>query len=192
MTEEANILKLVILSEDSASAEQLVRDVQSEGAKAEGCVEIGAHRIHMEILAGEATNPESLSTILAGADAVLLAIRHVDVLSLEKVRAIYTHLSDHEAPQDVVIARADGEGDFKMSCPSCAQKLWVRDTDVDKRGRCPSCKKAFTVPSQVRELRNVMPLPEEISVKTVFQGNPSTVIGSVEGVLSRCSNGVSS
>ena len=71
-------------------------------------------------------------------------------ISLEKVKAIYTHLSAHEAPQNVLIARADGEGDFKMSCPSCAQKLWVRDSDVDKRGRCPSCKKAFTVSNVMR------------------------------------------
>ena len=72
-----------------------------------------------------------------------------------------------EKPTAVFLFRDADEIDFKMSCPACGQKLWVRDTDEGKRGRCPNCKTAFHLPSQPQHVKTELSLHGEIPVARV-------------------------
>jgi predicted RNA-binding Zn-ribbon protein involved in translation (DUF1610 family) len=107
--------------------------------------------------------------------ALALLVRHVDVLSLDRIREIYTLMFEELGkPFSVMILRNEGESDFKMSCPHCGQKIWVRDSDVNKRGRCPNCKKGFNLPSQIRHLRTNLQLSEDVPVMMVVKGNAAS------------------
>ena len=109
------------------------------------------------------------------AAALALLVRHVDVLSLDRIREIYTLMFEELGkPFSVMILRNEGESDFKMSCPHCGQKIWVRDSDVNKRGRCPNCKKGFNLPSQIRHLRTNLQLSEDVPVMMVVKGNAAS------------------
>ena len=109
------------------------------------------------------------------ASALALLVRHVDVLSLDRIREIYTLMFEELGkPFSVMILRNEGESDFKMSCPHCGQKIWVRDSDVNKRGRCPNCKKGFNLPSQIRHLRTNLQLSEDVPVMMVVKGNAAS------------------
>jgi len=104
--------------------------------------------------------------------AVAFIFRFSDVQTLEKVRGAIRKLPpDRVVPSVLVVHRsADKKDIFKMSCPHCCQKLWVRDSHEGKRGRCSNCKRAFAIHSQVELLREHLALPPEIEVSIVFEG----------------------
>ena len=83
----------------------------------------------------------------------------------------------------VILFREEGEIDFKMSCPACGQKLWVRDTDVGKRGRCPNCKKAFKLPSQAGHLKSQLMLPDAVPALTVVRGKAASCRGALASLI---------
>ncbi len=87
-------------------------------------------------------------------------------------------------PISLIILRDKDEMDFKISCPSCGQKLWLRDTDVGKRGRCPNCTKPFVIPSQEEHLRVQLRLPETISISKVVRKNQESFINAIATLLS--------
>jgi hypothetical protein len=70
--------------------------------------------------------------------------------------------------------RDKGEVDFKISCPSCGQKLWLRDTDIAKRGRCPNCTKPFVILSQGDHLKSQLILPDKVEAFKVTRSNPES------------------
>ena len=118
-------------------------------------------------------------------------IRFVDVLTLERVERLVNAIPPVlNKPMGFVLYREDGETDFKMSCPFCGQKLWVRDADVDKRGRCPNCKKGFTLPMQEDHLSSQLMLRDAIQVKKVFRGNPSSVGAPLKALLNLLKGGM--
>jgi predicted RNA-binding Zn-ribbon protein involved in translation (DUF1610 family) len=99
-------------------------------------------------------------------------VRFLDVLSLEKIKTLYRYLPiEEDVLVGIFILRDPGEIDFKISCPSCGQKLWLRDTDVGKRGRCPNCKKPFIILSQADHIRKQLLLPASQLILTVEKGN---------------------
>ena len=103
---------------------------------------------------------------------IAFLLRYVDTQSLERVRAAYQELSrDKRVPAAFMLFREREENDFKMSCPHCGQKLWIRDSDVDKRGRCPNCKRAFNIPAQPQLLRDHLEVPDSVEVTHIRAGD---------------------
>lgn len=90
----------------------------------------------------------------------------------------------------VLLFREEGEIDFKMSCPACGQKLWVRDTDEDRRGRCPNCKKAFRLPSQAQHVKAELSLPDAVPVTRVVRGNASSCRNALINLKSHLTGGI--
>ena len=132
--------------------------------------------IHFEIVAGDPEQDPTFKEHLAKADAIAIVVRFLDVLSLEKIKNIYRHLPDQIAiPVAIFMLRDKGEADFKISCPSCGQKLWLRDTDVSKRGRCPNCTKPFIILSQGDHLKSQLMLPDKVEVFKVTRSDPESV-----------------
>ncbi|MBU4366971.1 MAG: hypothetical protein KKF10_07515, partial [Verrucomicrobia bacterium] len=129
--EKANILILSIYRE---LAEEFMSSFTAE-PKTE--VAISDFLITFEIVAGDPSQDPTFAEHMAKTDAIAIVVRFLDVLSLEKIKNIYRHLPDQiSIPVAIFMLRDKGEADFKISCPSCGQKLWLRDTDIAKRGRC--------------------------------------------------------
>lgn len=136
---------------------------------------IANYLVNFEVVAGDPAQDSAFAEHLAKADALALVIRFLDVLSLEKIKNIYRALPEQLAvPMAIFLLRDKGEVDFKISCPSCGQKLWLRDMDVAKRGRCPNCTKPFVIPSQANYLKTQLMLPDNIAVFNVTRGNPES------------------
>lgn len=113
---------------------------------------------------------------LEEASAIAMVVEYVDAQTLGSIRGAMGRLPrDRNLPMAFLVNRPDGKQDFKMSCPSCGQKLWIRDSDVGKRGRCPNCKKAFDIPAQVDLLREQLLLPDSIEVRTVSPSDSGPV-----------------
>jgi len=131
--------------------------------------------VNFEIVAGDPAQDPAFKDHLAKVDAIAIVVRFLDVLSLEKIKNIYRHLPDQlTIPVAIFMLRDKGEADFKISCPSCGQKLWLRDSDVAKRGRCPNCTKPFIILSQGDHLKSQLMLPDKIEVFKVTRSNPES------------------
>ena len=144
---------------------------------AEPNVEVAIHDflVNFEIVAGDPSQDPAFKDHVAKIDAIAIVVRFLDVLSLEKIKNIYRHLPEQlTIPVAIFILRDKGEADFKISCPSCGQKLWLRDTDVAKRGRCPNCTKPFIILSQGDHLKTQLMLPDKVEVFKVTRGNPES------------------
>ena len=138
-------------------------------------VAIGDFLVTFEIVAGDPSQDSTFAEHLAKADAIAIVVRFLDVLSLEKIKNIYRHLPDQLAiPVGIFMLRDKGEADFKISCPSCGQKLWLRDTDIAKRGRCPNCTKPFVILSQGDHLKSQLILPDKVETFKVTRSNPES------------------
>lgn len=179
-----NVLVLTIHEE---LGEALLTDLcEGKSSGLAGETEVEGTNVKLRVLAGDPRlNPEWDASVEA-AEGLILLVRFLDVISVDKIRAIYRRLpSEKVVPLAVFILREEGEIDFKISCPACGQKLWVRDTDVNKRGRCPNCKKAFRLPSQSLHLKSQLMLPDSIPIFTVVRGNPSTSRGALANLVAR-------
>lgn len=178
---EAKVLVLCIHSE---IGETFLQSVCEGASGTSGDTVIENQRVHIEVLAGDPRLTPDWDEKVRRGDAVILLVRFLDVISLDKIRAIYRRLpSERTAPMAVVLFREEGEIDFKMSCPACGQKLWVRDTDVGKRGRCPNCKKAFKLPSQAGHLKAQLMLPDAVPTVTVVRGKPASCRVAIASLL---------
>jgi DNA-directed RNA polymerase subunit RPC12/RpoP len=129
--------------------------------------------LFLEAFAGENAHVGAIKESLKKADAAILLVRFTDSLSINQLREIYQALpTETFLPRAFMIFRQKGEVEFKMSCLHCGQKLWVRDADTDRAGRCPHCKKMFRLPSQQANVRSLLSLPPDVAVSYVSQGNP--------------------
>lgn len=182
---KVNILALSIyrdLAEDFALS--LMSDLNE-------AVELGDHQVKFSIFAGDPAQDPSFDECMRQANAVALIVRFLDVLSMDKIKSIYRHLPDEiNVPFAVFLLRDRGEVDFKISCPSCGQKLWLRDTDVGKRGRCPNCKKPFVISSQQDHLKTQLMLPDSVEVVQTTRGDHESVKTAVLGLLGSLSFGI--
>lgn len=141
-----------------------------------GEITLGDSRIVFTVVAGDPAQATPFNEHIAKADVIALLVRFLDVLSLDKIKAIYRHLPVEAAvPVAIFLLRDKGEIDFKISCPSCGQKLWLRDTDVGKCGRCPNCKKPFIILSQADHLKTQLMLPETVPILTVTKGDANSL-----------------
>lgn len=146
----------------------------------EGEIEIEGHRVHLRILAGDPRLTPGWDEAVRQAHGCALLVRFLDVVSLEKIRVIFRRLpAEKSIPLAILFFRQEGELDFKMSCPSCGQKLWVRDSDGGRRGRCPNCQKGFRLPSQASFLRSQLALPDSVATLTVISGRAASCRGAL-------------
>jgi len=152
---------------------------------------IGNHGVVMDVFVGDPAEDPSFAERVAKAHAITILVRFLDVLSLDKIRNIYHHLAQAGSiPKAVFYLRDKGELDFKISCPSCGQKLWLRDTDVGKRGRCPNCSKPFIILSQSDHLKTQLILPEGIPCLQVIRKDNDSIRTAVSKLLESKISGV--
>ena len=174
-----NVLVLCVYQEMGDTFVQAV----TEGKP--GPVTIGSHTANIEVLAGDPRVNPVWDEAIRKADALALIVRFMDVISFEKIKAIFRRIpKENSQPLAILLYREEGEIDFKMSCPACGQKLWVRDSDVGKRGRCPNCKKAFKLPSQAGHLKSRLMLPDAVPTITVVRGKPASCRGALASLMS--------
>ncbi len=179
-------VKVLVLCIYQEMGETFVQDVCEGAVEGKGQTEIDNGPVDLDILAGDPRLNPNWDESVKKADALVLLLRFLDVISLDKVKAIYRRLpSESLIPMAVFLFREEGEIDFKMSCPACGQKLWVRDTDIGKRGRCPNCKRAFKLPAQAGHLKTHLMLPDAVPVISVVRGNASSCRGAVSSLIGR-------
>ncbi len=153
--------------------------------------QIDEHLVAFNIFAGDPSQDPTFDTLLKDADAMVLIARFLDVLSLDKIKAIYRHLPDSlDIPFSICFLRDKDEADFKISCPSCGQKLWLRDTDINKRGRCPNCKKPFVIMSQPAHLKAQLMLPETVILTQVVRNEQETFQRALRRLLEPLAQGI--
>lgn len=153
-TNKVNVYVLTILEEMGEAF------VESTGGQD---LRIADRNVHFEVLAGDPRVNPSWQEHITQAGAIVLLVRFMDIISMDKMKAIHNSIPEElDLPISVILFREEGEADFKISCNSCGQKLWVRDQDGGKRGRCPNCKKSFDLPSQEDHLKAQLELPESV------------------------------
>lgn len=169
-------------------AEDFIGKVASENGNE---VTIGSHLVKFDTFAGDPGEGASLEERAAKADIIIVLVRFLDVLSLDKIKNIYFHLSQaNQAAKSVFYLREKGELDFKISCPSCGQKLWLRDTDVGKRGRCPNCSKPFVILSQADHLKTQLLLPESLPCFKVIRQDADSFRSAVGKLIESHTSGL--
>lgn len=176
---------ILVISLDLDMARMFVQSVCGPGATPAQTV-VGNETIFFETSDHPPLPMQVADAAPRRADGILLLVRMLDSLSIDRVKDIYRNLpSDKVTPLSIVICREMGEVEFKISCPACGQKLWVRDADVGRRGRCPQCKKAFVLPSQANHLKSQLLLPDAVHIVNVILSHGSSCRGVVAGVLER-------
>ena len=159
---ENKTINVLILSIYRELAEAFIKPLESEPKNE---LSLGDSRIVFDLIAGDPSQDPTFEEHIAKADAIAIIVRFMDVLSLDKIKMIYRHLPNElNVPIAIFLLRDKGEVDFKISCPSCGQQLWLRDTDIGKRGRCPNCKKPFIILSQGDHLKSQLILPESVPI----------------------------
>ncbi len=152
---------------------------------------LGNTRIVFDIIAGDPSQDPTFEEHVAKASAIAIVTRFLDVLSLDKIKMIYRHLPNEiSVPIALFLLRDKGEVDFKISCPSCGQKLWLRDIDIGKRGRCPNCKKPFIILSQADHLKAQLMLPESVPVMKLVRTDDESFRLAIAHLLDSLSVGI--
>jgi hypothetical protein len=160
--QEKQTTNTLILSIYRELAEAFIEPLQSAQ---ESALILGDHKVTFDIFSGDPSQDPTFEEHVAKANAIAIIVRFLDVLSLDKIKMIYRHLPNEiSVPIAIFLLRDKGEADFKISCPSCGQKLWLRDADIGKRGRCPNCKKPFVILSQADHLKSQLMLPESVPI----------------------------
>ena len=178
--------KILILSIHQEMGEQFLGDVADETKGGSAIVDYEGNALQVDVLAGDPRLNPVWDDSVRKADGMILIARFLDVISLDKIKAIYRRLpSDKMIPLTVLLAREEGEVDYKMSCPACGQKLWVRDSDIGKRGRCPTCKKPFKLPSQVDLIRSQLMLPDTVPVAQIAKNDQASCLAALQSLAGR-------
>lgn len=142
----------------------------------------------IEALLFDVVNSEALESRLSEADAVIIICGHVDATSLESIRKLHRRLpGDRSLPEAHALHREPGKKEFKLSCPTCGQKLWVGDAQEGRPGRCPGCKQTFLIPSQSRHLSASLQLDDAVPVRIHWRGDAASAIALVNELAVRLS-----
>lgn len=182
-----NSATILALSVHEEMGENFVKDICGAG----NSKKIGDFDVSFDVLAGDPRLNAAWDDTVKNANGVVILTRFLDVISLDKIKAIYRRLpGEGDLAMAILIIRENDESDFKMSCPVCGQKLWVRDNDAGKRGRCPNCKKAFTLPDQVSHLRAQLALPDSVDVLRVIGGKGESAEAAIAQLLKHVQGGL--
>lgn len=167
-----NKINTLVLAIYRELAEEFLSAFEADGKTD---VTVNDKLVNFEIVAGDPSQDPAFEEHLAKANVIAIVVRFLDVLSLEKIKNIYRCLPQQlDIPVAFFMLRDKGEADFKISCPSCGQKLWLRDTDISKRGRCPNCTKPFVILSQADHLKAQLMLPEKVTAFKVTRNQPES------------------
>ncbi|MCZ7591930.1 MAG: hypothetical protein M5U15_07135 [Kiritimatiellae bacterium] len=114
------------------------------------------------------------------ADFSVMLLRFVDDATLEIALAIMRALPPNvQSAVHIAIVREQGEGEFKMSCPQCGQKLMIKDALAFRRTQCPRCKHPFTIPGQADLVRRKFLIPQEGTVSRVLSGDVESCLNAL-------------
>lgn len=129
---------------------------------------------------------EALDSRLSEADGIIIVAGHVDAAGLESLKRLHQRLpGDTSLPQAHALHREPGHSEFKLSCPTCGQKLWVGDSQEGRPGRCPGCKQTFLIPSQARHLAASLQLEEGVPVRIHFRNDTASAVALVHELAAR-------
>lgn len=113
-------------------------------------------------------------------DFALMLLRFVDDATLEIALAILRALPPNvQSSVHIVIVREPEEGEFKMSCPQCGQKLMIKDALAFRRTQCPRCKHPFTIPGQADLVRRKFLIPQEGTVSRVMSDDSESCLNAL-------------
>lgn len=150
-----------------------------------------ADKVVFDVVAGDPHQNPGWEEMVANADAMAFVVRFLDVLSLDKIKSVFRALpSEIDVPLGMFMLRDENEIDFKISCPACGQKLWLRDTDVGKRGRCPNCKKPFVILSQQDHIRSQLLLPDAVPITKIVRNDTAVCKQALETLVEAASAGI--
>ena len=188
---DRDTLNILLLCSYQELGEQFVKNTCADATDRSGGCALGQFHLRLEVLAGDPKINPYWHQHVADADALVILARHLDVLSMDHLKGIYRSLPLDSSipPIAFFLVRDTGEKDFKMSCIECGQKLWVRDYDVGKTGRCPSCRQAFHISSQSDYLRRQLALPDHLPVEQVELGDNPTSRDALERLILRIDSG---
>ncbi|HMP75353.1 MAG TPA: hypothetical protein PKE12_03555 [Kiritimatiellia bacterium] len=174
---------IALIAVDQSAGERFVATVCGKG---ESEFLLDKTPLRMQLLVYRPDCEEELQRRLGECDAAALLASHIDAVSIEQLRAAYRLLpGEYAFPAAMLILREPGKMEFKMSCPTCGQKLWVRDEDKGRNGRCPHCKKSFVLPAQTAHLKGVLMTPETVPLITVTDGNQGNCRGPIGALADR-------
>lgn len=176
-------VQIAVITVDAAVGEKFVATVCGAAGNT---LAADGETVQLRLLLYRPTHEEEIARGISECDGVALLVGNIDALSLENLRASYRLLpNDYALPAAILILREQGKLEFKMSCPTCGQKLWVRDEDRGRNGRCPHCKKTFVLPAQTAHLKSVLMTPETIPLITVLEGNVGSSRGPIASLAER-------
>lgn len=182
---KVNIVVVSIYQDLGDSFVEVLTPEQMEG------MELGDAIVSFDVAAGTPTHDREFKDRISKADAIAIVVRFLDVLSLEKIKSICRALpSESNVPVGIMLLRDSGEVDFKISCPACGQKLWLRDTDVGKRGRCPNCKKPFVIMSQADHIKSQLMLADGVPITKVVRGDLNSFQKAIGSLLKSVCGGI--
>jgi len=177
-------LNVCVLSLDATVGAGLMTGVC--GNASGGVTELEGISVRLDLHTFDPAREQELGAVLSLADAAALVLQHMDAPALELLKAAYRILpSEHKLPVALLVVRDAGRLEFKMACPTCSQKLWVRDEDKGRVGRCPHCKKTFVLPAQSALLKQLLMLPESMPVVTVMVGHEASCRGPLANLAER-------
>lgn len=178
------LITIALLSGDARIGGDFVRQISAPGEL--GVLRAGDSRAKLHLVAGDQLTAAAVADVVAAIDGVALLVHHIDVDSMDLIRKAYGALpGDHRIPLAILLIRESGRLEFKMACPTCNQKLWVRDEDSGRVGRCPHCKKTFQLPTQTSVLKAALNLPDIVPVVTSVLGHAASCSGPVAALAER-------
>jgi hypothetical protein len=149
-----------------------------------GQVEIAAFHVFLEALPD--LNEPGARARLTQADAAVLLLQFLDRASMEVARSLMQALPASVASNcGVVFVYPREERKFKISCDECGQKIWVLETEIGRRGRCPNCMKPMQIPSPPQVIRRHLQIPNTVPVLSVVIGEPALCRGALANLLVR-------
>jgi len=184
---EREPLNILLLCPHQELGEQFMRNTCPGAAESSGGFLLGDLPLRLDLLAGDPKVNPYWHQHASDADALVILARFLDALSMDSMKGIYRALPLDTSlpPLAFLLVRDAGEKDFKMSCLECGQKLWVRDYDIGKTGRCPSCQEAFQISAQSDYLRRQLALPDNLPVDLVELGDNHTVQDALQRLVFR-------
>ena len=190
---ETRALFVPVLSVDPELGMEFIRGVLGDPA-ADGVGELKFEHYHVRLRA-TADDPEAQAdwaAHLAEADAAALVVHYLDGASLQGIhRRFHGALRARpDLPVGLFLFRQEGEREFKLSCGECGQKLWVREADIGKRGRCAHCRHPLIIPTPSEYLRERLSLPDAAPVLNVIKGDISLCRGALANLLARAGPGL--
>lgn len=182
MTQERRI---VVISPEDSLAEAFVRALA--GAAVDRFeLEHPDGPLLIEALEGNDVWGDGIHIRLNSASGVIIVAHHGDEASLTELRRLVALLPTGSGlAVGHALHREPGRPEFKLSCGSCGQKLWVSDAHEGRPGRCPGCKQTFLIPSQPRHLGTALQLDADTPVRILTRGDTAGAVALINDLAAQ-------